>query len=630
MRWIFLITYLLLIVPLAMASPENYNNYSSITVKVDYTSSITHTSGDLNYLKANLFFFPIAEGSQTITSFETISSPVAKVTREDNSILYFWEENAPNFLYGYSTVLESKSEVIKIKNKVPYPQDVDESVAQYTLPSEFIDITSEMEDIADEIIGSEDDLYKVVWLLAEWTRQNIEYDLTTLTADAVQKSSWVLENREGVCDELTNLFISLARSRGIPARFTSGLVYTNSLYDFGPHGWAEVYIDDKWVPVDVTFGIMGWNDPDHIYFREEVDSGESAVLYEWNGDAKIETSAPVINGEVLSTGKKVDYFVDFQIEPLLNGVGPGSYVPIQVTIENPYDYYLPIKFSVTKAPGLVDDNVKIVLLEPFEKTTVYWITTISAETEENYIYTTNVEIRTMLGEVENTTITYGNKFGYSSLSEAESLVNDLVIEGSNSFLQNVGLVCNLDKDIYYSDETALLSCDLQGHIDNISVCFRGDCKNEGSVLEWELDLLNFKSQKLLIIAQKGKEILPEYIDLRIISYPEVSVVTVNPLSLDFQEVVDLQIELLATAPVYDVEVLLENYGVINIGEFSGSYILKVPASGKNFPYGKIILDISYSDELGKVYQMNNVHDLEITDIPIYYRIIYWLLSIFSG
>lgn len=73
----------------------------------------------------------------------------------------------------------------------------------------------------------ESDYYKVVYELSDWTKTNIDYDLNTITAKAVKKSSWVLENRQGVCDELTNLFISMLRSVGIPARFVTGMVYTN-------------------------------------------------------------------------------------------------------------------------------------------------------------------------------------------------------------------------------------------------------------------------------------------------------------------------------------------------------------------------------------------------------------------
>ena len=66
-------------------------------------------------------------------------------------------------------------------------------------------------------------------------RKNVKYDITTSTEDVSQKSSWVLKNKIGVCDEITNLFISLNRASGIPARFVSGVVsYVDTTATFTP------------------------------------------------------------------------------------------------------------------------------------------------------------------------------------------------------------------------------------------------------------------------------------------------------------------------------------------------------------------------------------------------------------
>ena len=122
----------------------------------------------------------------------------------------------------------------------------------------------------------------IVFKIGEWTKKNIKYDLSTLTESVSQKASWVLKNKEGVCDELTNLFISMLRSVGIPARFVTGMVYTNMESSWGNHGWAEVYFPGKGrVPWDVTFGQFGWVDPSHVKLDDDVDSGESSVNYKW-------------------------------------------------------------------------------------------------------------------------------------------------------------------------------------------------------------------------------------------------------------------------------------------------------------------------------------------------------------
>jgi len=61
--------------------------------------------------------------------------------------------------------------------------------------------------------------------------------------------------RSGDCTEHSALLVALARSRGIPARRVSGLVHAGRSFIF--HQWAEVYIDDRWVPCDPSKGLLG-------------------------------------------------------------------------------------------------------------------------------------------------------------------------------------------------------------------------------------------------------------------------------------------------------------------------------------------------------------------------------------
>jgi transglutaminase-like putative cysteine protease len=60
-----------------------------------------------------------------------------------------------------------------------------------------------------------------------------------------------LEARAGDCNELTVLFVALARAAGRPARPVAGLLRRDGRFYY--HAWAEVYLGD-WVPVDPMFG----------------------------------------------------------------------------------------------------------------------------------------------------------------------------------------------------------------------------------------------------------------------------------------------------------------------------------------------------------------------------------------
>ena len=71
----------------------------------------------------------------------------------------------------------------------------------------------------------------------------------------------VLRTAQGDCNEHTALYVSLARSVGIPARIAAGVVYSERLERDGSgafyyHAWPEVLLGGptEWVPVDPTFG----------------------------------------------------------------------------------------------------------------------------------------------------------------------------------------------------------------------------------------------------------------------------------------------------------------------------------------------------------------------------------------
>jgi len=70
-------------------------------------------------------------------------------------------------------------------------------------------------------------------------------------------SNYACDVRTGNCSEFHSLFISLARSSGIPARFAIGASIPSERNEGGIDGyhcWAEFYADGKWWPVDISEG----------------------------------------------------------------------------------------------------------------------------------------------------------------------------------------------------------------------------------------------------------------------------------------------------------------------------------------------------------------------------------------
>lgn len=90
-----------------------------------------------------------------------------------------------------------------------------------------------------------------------------DYDRVRKGAERFGAASALKNPEEAICTEFTDLFITLARAAGIPAREINGFAYTTnerlrplSLIADILHAWPE-YWDEKrevWVPVDPTWG----------------------------------------------------------------------------------------------------------------------------------------------------------------------------------------------------------------------------------------------------------------------------------------------------------------------------------------------------------------------------------------
>jgi transglutaminase-like putative cysteine protease len=82
--------------------------------------------------------------------------------------------------------------------------------------------------------------------------------------------------KKGNCTDFHSLFIAIARSRGIPARFTSGfpLGASSSGVVPGYHCWAEFRAGGQWVPVDAS---EAWKHPQlRDYYFGHLDANRVA------------------------------------------------------------------------------------------------------------------------------------------------------------------------------------------------------------------------------------------------------------------------------------------------------------------------------------------------------------------
>jgi len=144
-------------------------------------------------------------------------------------------------------------------------------------------IRSDNEEIAEQaekIVSKGDSDRTQVDKLVKWTAKNIKNKMKdSFTALAV------LRSREGECQSHANLYTALARSRNIPTRVVTGLVYTEEV-GFLYHAWAESYVNG-WLAVDPTLNQIP-ADATHIKISTGDSGREMNSLLKMVGKVKIE------------------------------------------------------------------------------------------------------------------------------------------------------------------------------------------------------------------------------------------------------------------------------------------------------------------------------------------------------
>jgi len=499
----FIFLIILLIPALVSAQTElNYNQYKSLVMDVNITSNLSlvpeKTDYNVEYVEVGLTFFPRDAEFQQVFDFRTIPSAIEK----DSSLNFRWNYPTQKDLsFEVFSKVSINNDYLKINEKIDFPiKNLPDEYAIYTKPSDNIDSDNdEIIKTASSLAEGQDDLYMVTFNIAQWVEKNIKYSLNTLTAEVSQPASWVLNSKEGVCDELTSLFIAMLRSLGIPARYVSGVAYTNwnNMDDWGPHAWAEVYFPNYgWVPFDLTYTQFGSVDPSHIILKQSIDSNEPTTNYQWKGhDVDLVTNKLIIDVNEIEKGDIKDKLVDIRIKPVYPSVGFGSYNILELSLENLENFYLPLEIYLSKSAEVVslDGNKREVLLAPRAKKNVYWIIKVNEDLKSDFVYTLPVGVTTDFLEKFETSFTSTKGDPIYSFDDVKSFIDEKNEEQQKVYSENVDLNCKTP-DNYYVEDSVIIECKVKNSgnrfLEGLNVCLKNDCKdfdlgiNQGKTLSF--------------------------------------------------------------------------------------------------------------------------------------------------
>jgi len=508
MKW-----FLLLILILPAVSADWFLNSEQVLTHVELTAEaqIIKKSPNykIDYLDINLSFFPQTTNFQAITNL--VTTPQATLSK--NAAQFRWENPTQEILrLEIKADIASKPSLVKVKKKIPFPvYDLADEFTPYREPSATIDSDNkEIFMLANELAAGETDLYVVVFKLGEWVKQNIDYNLSSLTADISQKSSWVIRTRQGVCDELTNLFIALLRSLGIPARFVSGIAYTNSP-DFpeqwGAHGWAEVYFPGiGWIPWDVTYGEYGYVDPTHITMKVGLDADEASAQYRWFGyEIDVLPSKLDVSTTLAGFSGRVPDQISIEQNLFAKKVGFGSYNIIEAKVQNLQDYYVATEISLAapKEVRILGSTSQGLLLEPGQEKNAFFLVQVAENLNPRYLYYFPLKLYSTRNVTAETQLNASATHQILSLDEARAVLNQPT--DKKTFTQALDLSCLPEKTRFYEYEEVQVLCSLRNAgntlLETLNVCLETECHT------LDLGIAESKTVNFMIPTKQGIQLV---------------------------------------------------------------------------------------------------------------------------
>ncbi len=217
---------------------------------------------------------------------------IAPVSHGQRTACYqlFLEKNQP-FSWEYSYIHQIQQVDFSSPPQTPLyntPKPTSKDLSQ-ELP--HIHFTPLLKELAKNLAGEETDPVKIARAFYDFITTKINYTFLPeyfFIDDIVQ---YTAVNRKGDCGFQALLFITLCRIAGIPARWQSGLSFTDSQY-VGAHDWAQFYVEPwGWLFCDCSYGgsaFRSGNQKRWNFYFGHVDPFRMVSNHQFQGDFFIE------------------------------------------------------------------------------------------------------------------------------------------------------------------------------------------------------------------------------------------------------------------------------------------------------------------------------------------------------
>lgn len=196
---------------------------------------------------------------------DSVAYPVEKITFSapscPHSSLYMEakvkREKPTTFYEVFEYVSSGEWHPIDSTLVLPYDTDSPEYKNFTSEREKHVIFTPRVRAIADSLTAGIENPYSQAKAIFTWIDNNFPWASAREYSTIENIPEYVLASGHGDCGQVTLLFMTLCRAKGIPVRWQSGLMTHPGARNL--HDWCEAYFEGcGWVPVDQSFGITSY------------------------------------------------------------------------------------------------------------------------------------------------------------------------------------------------------------------------------------------------------------------------------------------------------------------------------------------------------------------------------------
>ncbi len=239
--------FLLVIAVLVISTSVNANQAKTsrlltIADNMNGTATITYTHSDSEYIKV-LVTTPSEALYQYVMNCSVLTVP-------------FTEGKG---VYKVQIVRNLRSDTYELLREVQVSNTYDDvDIYTNSYANVTFSLTSDAVKQASELVSSSSSEEETIAIIRDYMAKNFTYDkekstaVKTIQTDYTVDSNKIMQDRQGICYDFATVFAIMLRSQNIPCKVVTG--YVNGLY----HAWNEVYVEDTWKVVDITYDIIAF------------------------------------------------------------------------------------------------------------------------------------------------------------------------------------------------------------------------------------------------------------------------------------------------------------------------------------------------------------------------------------